>query len=104
MTTLKEVLSNLPSKTAQDNAEGDTSLELMANPDYLRQSSTLISEALKKGFDVLQLDNGEIVTTGTKTIVYKYRWDEKSGKMKKVPNGKKSKQEEEEFELADESA
>lgn len=49
--------------------------ELMSNPEYLRHSSTIINDALKEGFDVLQLPNGDIVTTGTKTIVNTYVWD-----------------------------
>lgn len=55
----------------------------MTSPSYLRQSSTLINEALKSGFDVLQLSNGDIVTTGTKTIVNKYTWDAGKGKLVK---------------------
>ncbi len=53
----------------------------MNSPSYLRQSSALINEALKSGFDVLQLSNGDIVTTGTKTIVNKYTWDSAKGKL-----------------------
>jgi len=53
----------------------------MTSPSYLRQSSVLINEALKSGFDVLQLSNGDIVTTGTKTIVTKYTWDSAKGKL-----------------------
>ena len=56
----------------------------MVNPEYLRQSSQLISEALRKGFDVLQLENGHVVTTGTKVVVTQYRWDDNGGKMKKL--------------------
>ena len=41
-------------------------MNMMNDPNYLRQSSSLINEALQKGFDVLQLANGDIVTTGTK--------------------------------------
>lgn len=55
----------------------------MTSPSYLRQSSALINEALKSGFDVLQLSNGDIVTTGTKTIVTKYTWDTAKGKLVK---------------------
>lgn len=66
-------------------SENETDLgELMADPDYLRQSSALINEALQKGFDVLQLANGDIVTTGTKTIVHQYSWDSEKGKLAKV--------------------
>jgi hypothetical protein len=57
---------------------------MMLDPRYLRQSSSLIQEALQKGFDVLQLANGDIVTTGTKTVVYQYTWDEEKGKLLKT--------------------
>lgn len=56
--------------------------ELMANPEYLRHSSSIINDALKDGFDVLQLPNGDIVTTGTKIITHTYAWD--AGKAKLV--------------------
>lgn len=57
--------------------------DLMVDPAYLRHSSALINEALQKGFDVLQLANGDIVTTGTKTIVNTYSWDAAKGKLAK---------------------
>lgn len=64
--------------------EGDAEISnIMLDPRYLRQSSSLIQEALQKGFDVLQLANGDIVTTGTKTVVYQYSWDTGKGKLVK---------------------
>lgn len=73
-------------RDAQERATGhDGALaELMANPDYLRHSSQVINDALKDGFDVLQLPNGDIVTTGTKVITNTYVWDMKSGKLMKA--------------------
>jgi hypothetical protein len=71
--------------------------ELMANPEYLRYSSAIINEALKEGFDVLQLPNGDIVTTGTKIITNTYVWDATKGTMSKArtpakaPRARKSK-------------
>ncbi len=71
--------------------------DLMANPDYLRHSSSIINEALKDGFDVLQLPNGDIVTTGTKTIVNTFVWDAAKGSLDKArtvsdkPRARKSK-------------
>lgn len=63
----------------------DTTLsDLMANPDYLRHSSSIINDALKDGFDVLQLPNGDIVTTGTKTIVNTFVWDATKGSLDKT--------------------
>lgn len=59
-------------------------VNMMNDPAYLRQSSALINEALQKGFDVLQLANGDIVTTGTKTVVYQYAWDAEKSKLVKT--------------------
>lgn len=61
-----------------------STLNMMNNPAYLRQSSALINEALQKGFDVLQLANGDIVATGVKTVVNQYTWDAEQGKLVKT--------------------
>lgn len=63
---------------------------MMMDPRYLRQSSTLIQDALQKGFDVLQLANGDIVCTGTKTIVERYTWEEAKGKLARMKSDKKA--------------
>lgn len=71
---------------SNDNEEMDPARlgDLMSNPDYLRQSSALINEALQKGFDVIQMPNGDIVTTGTKVIVHTYKWDDDKTKLDKT--------------------
>lgn len=80
---------NLPPR-AKPRAEDDGAMsgrnitEMMLDPRYLRQSSSLINEALQKGFDVLQLEDGEIVMTGTRTIVYRYFWDAEKGRLAKM--------------------
>ncbi len=58
--------------------------DLMANPEYLRYSSAIINEALKDGFDVLQLPNGDIVTTGTKIVTNTYVWDAQKATLSKA--------------------
>lgn len=63
------------------DASGDVAVDMMSNPDYLRQSSSLINDALQKGFDVLQLANGDVVMTGIKTVVYQYTWDEAANRL-----------------------
>ena len=105
---------NIPSKRlnvagAKKTGEGDPEItNMMLDPRYLRQSSSLIQEALQKGFDVLQLANGDIVTTGTKTVVYQYSWDEEKGKLVKAkPDGGRKRraasEEEDELELSEEN-
>jgi hypothetical protein len=79
--TSKRIASSVSSK----KSEGEPEItNMMLDPRYLRQSSSLIQDALQKGFDVLQLANGDIVTTGTKTVVYQYTWDEEKGKLVKT--------------------
>jgi len=78
---------NLPSKgKPKEHPNGDPFdiVQMMMDPRYLRQSSSLIHEALQKGFDVLQMEDGDIVMTGTKTIVYRYEWDAEKGKLMRV--------------------
>ncbi|MDX2073110.1 MAG: DUF2671 domain-containing protein [Alphaproteobacteria bacterium] len=70
---------------------GDDTSNIMLDPRYLRQSSSLIQDALQKGFDVLQLANGDIVMTGTKTVVYQYGWEEEKGKLVKAKSERKAK-------------
>src|ERR1700685_307956 len=76
--TSKRIISGTPKKAVEREQE-ITNMRL--DPRYLRQSSALIQDALQKGFDVLQLANGDIVTTGTKTVVYQYRWENDKGKI-----------------------
>jgi hypothetical protein len=85
---------------SKKHGEGDPEItNMMLDPRYLRQSSSLIQEALQKGFDVLQLANGDIVTTGTKTVVYQYTWDSEKGKLTKAKPSKSRRAEEDEDEL-----
>lgn len=76
-------------RDAKNAAEGKANdlADLMANPEYLRYSSAIINEALKEGFDVLQLPNGDIVTTGTKIVTNTYVWDANKGAMGKAKSG-----------------
>ncbi len=78
----------------KDMGDNDAAItNMMMDPRYLRQSSSLIQDALQKGFDVLQLANGDIVTTGTKTVVYQYTWDEDRGKLARIKVDRKARKE-----------
>ncbi len=76
---------HIAASSGKRSAEAEPEItNMMLDPRYLRQSSSLIQDALQKGFDVLQLANGDIVTTGTKTVVYQYAWDQEKGKLTKT--------------------
>ncbi len=90
MTNLKDLLKDIPKRDQSGEDSG-----AMDDPEYVRQSSKFISDALRKGQDVLQLDNGDIITTETKTVSTQYTWDEKKQKMVRAPaRGRKSSKEE----------
>jgi hypothetical protein len=75
---------DMASKSAKSGASSVTEQEMvnkMSDPAYLRQSSALINDALQKGFDVMQLADGDIVMTGMKTVIYQYTWDANQGKL-----------------------
>src|ERR1700760_1612890 len=84
----KRIASSAPKRSLE--AEPEITNNIL-DPGYLRQSSSLIQDALQKGFDVLQLANGDIVTTGTKTVVYQYAWDQEKGKLVKTKSESSAK-------------
>lgn len=87
--TSKRIAAAITNHSASDRDSEVANMMLDAR--YLRQSSSLIQDALQKGFDVLQLANGDIVMTGTKTVVYQYLWDEEKGKLVKAKADRKAK-------------
>ncbi len=90
-------------KDDKTNDSANQLADLMSDPAYLRHSSALINEALQKGFDVLQLANGDIVTTGTKTIVHTYSWDMGKGKLERLKTPVKSARKARKGEMIDET-
>lgn len=81
--TAKKLDADIALNAPKRMADADLLPNMMLDPRYLRQSATIIQDALQKGFDVLQLATGDIVATGTKTIVNKYIWDDEKGKLVK---------------------
>lgn len=83
MTDIREILKHLPSaaKAAADKAT--ETRELMDNAVYMRQSLFIMRAAVDEGMDVLQLANGDIITSGMQPIEIRYGWDEAKGKIVK---------------------
>lgn len=78
------------SLSRKKDTSGVMPLNDMTGTSYLRQSSNLIHDALKNGLDVLQMANGDIVTTGTQIVVTRYVWDHAKGKLVKTKSSAQS--------------
>lgn len=70
--------------------DDDETSRLARDINYIRKSSSLISDALQKGFDVMQTADGDIVITEIKTITYRYHWQRASHKFERITSGNRS--------------
>ena len=77
--SFKDILGDLPETEGKGEAE-----EFMQDDEYVDSCEEIINEALEKGYDIIHMENGDIITTGTKVIVTQYRWDPEKKKMVKV--------------------
>lgn len=66
-------MNNLELELEQENQ--DTEKDILNDPKYVCLSSSLITESLKKGCDVMQMPNGDIIITEVKTVTTKHSWN-----------------------------
>ncbi len=79
--SLRKNQFNADSAPRQENEE-----DIMLDIKYIRESCALIAEALKNGCDVIQMSNGEIITTELKPVTIQYVWDNEKGKLVRGPH------------------
>lgn len=60
--------------------------DIMLDIRYIRESCALVAEALKNGCDVMQIANGDIITTELKPVTIQYVWDSEKGKLIRGPH------------------
>jgi hypothetical protein len=77
--SFKDVINSIPK-----NSSASENQDFLDDDNYAESCQDVINEALKNGYDVLQMENGDIITTGTKVIVTQYSWDADKKKMIKV--------------------
>lgn len=65
--------------------------DLMLDVRYVSKSCSLITEALQKGSDVMQMPNGDIIITELKAVTFQYTWDSKKGSLVRCQPGNKLK-------------
>lgn len=86
MTSVATLMKNLGIDEPKKGEYNDDIVDL----NYIRKSTQLINDALQKGFDIMQMPNGDITITEVKTISYKYNWNKERQKFERAST--KSKQ------------
>jgi hypothetical protein len=82
---IKDVINSLPKNSPKAGSD-----DFLNDDAYVESCEDIINDALKHGYDVLHMENGDIITTGTKVIVTQYRWDASKKKMTKVMTKQKT--------------
>lgn len=83
---LKHLENKLPAKD-EDNGL----LALISDDRYVRKSHSLVTDALQKGYDVMQMPDGDIIITETRTVTFQYEWNEKKNKFERAKSGSRAK-------------
>jgi hypothetical protein len=83
----------MPSSTLLDH-EPETNVLLPTHHDdthldreYFDLSFQFMKDALRKGCDVAQLPNGDMMVTEMKVVTYRYRWDETKQRFERYNPG-----------------
>lgn len=66
--------------TDVDESEAD----VFADPQYICKSSTLITSSLKRGAEVVQMPNGDVIISETRRITNQFHWNQDKKQFKKV--------------------
>lgn len=87
-----EIISTIEQHLGHDHSKKHNSdSDIMSDIRYICKSCSLITEALQKGCDIMQMPNGDIIITEVKTLTFQYTWDEKKGKLVRLQSGGRTK-------------
>ena len=78
MTSVLDLLKNFPESAQNDDGN------VMADINYIRKSANLVNDALQKGLDIMQMPNGDIMLTETKTIMHQFTWNPQKFRFERV--------------------
>jgi len=70
----------------ESSTEGEVSkkADVLSHPKYICGSCSIITESLRKGCDVVQMPNGDIIIREQKVVTTKYGWNCAKEKMVKT--------------------
>lgn len=64
--------------------EEDDEYNVLIDPEYICKSSSLITSSLRRGSEVLQMPNGDVIISETRRVTNQYQWDQVKKQLKKV--------------------
>lgn len=64
---------------------------IMADERYVKKLSSMIKDAMNKGADIMQKDDGSVIITEMKPATFLYNWNEKKGRFERAKSGSRVK-------------
>lgn len=58
--------------------------DLFTDPQYICKSSSLITDSLRKGSEVVQMPNGDIMISEIKRVTNQYHWNGEKKQFKRT--------------------
>lgn len=89
MSSTSRILTKLEEQLPEE-ADFDQN-DIMADEYYTKKLSQLITDALQKGYDVMQLPSGDVIITEVKTVTYQYNWIQDKARFERAKSGSRSK-------------
>ena len=71
------------SKTLESSLEKGEE-DVFCDPQYICKSSSLITSSLRKGAEVAQMPNGDIIVSEMRRVTTQYHWNATKKQFKKV--------------------
>jgi len=72
------------SQIQKENDDNDDEYNVLVDPEYICKSSSLITSSLRRGSEVLQMPNGDVIISETRRVTNQYQWDPAKKQLKKV--------------------
>lgn len=87
MTTINFGINNKDERKVKFVQNNDSKSTCVNDYNYFRRLRSIAKESLRRGFDVLQLPNGDVTITELKAITYHYTWAPEKGRFQRAKSG-----------------
>ncbi len=79
----KKIINTCAVKSSPREASSKKA-DVLSHPKYICGSCTIITDSLRKGCDVVQMPNGDIIIREQKVVTTRYSWNCSKEKMVKA--------------------